>query len=115
MVILQRWWNNDWKALLEKDQLQIEQREGHVFKGWNEGKIDFAPTYKYQKNSDFYTGGNLQSKEKRRTPSWCDRILWYGKGLKQLSYGRGESKLSDHRPVYSVFMAEVDMLNRNVT
>jgi len=43
----------------------------------------------------------------------CYRILWYGKGLKQISYGRGESKLSDHRPVYSVFMAEVDMLNRS--
>lgn len=106
---------NDWKALLEKDQLLIEQKEGHVFKGWNEGQINFAPTYKYQKNSDVYAGENLQSKEKRRTPSWCDRILWYGKGLKQLSYGRGESKLSDHRPVYSVFMAEVDMLNESVT
>lgn len=106
---------NDWETLLEKDQLQIEQREGHVFKGWNEGKIDFAPTYKYQRNSDFYAGGNLKSREKRRTPAWCDRVLWYGKGLRQLSYGRRESKLSDHRPVYCVFIAEVDTLNRSAT
>lgn len=38
----------------------------------------------------------------------CDRILWYGGGLHQLSYVRGESKFSDHRPVYSLFWAEVE-------
>eukprot|EP01018_Ginkgo_biloba_P038611 Gb_30238 [translate_table: standard] len=103
--------NNDWETLLEKDQLRIEQKAGRVFRGWNEGKIYFAPTYKYCSNSDRYTGENLKSREKRRTPAWCDRILWYGKGLKQLSYVRGESRFSDHRPVYAVFMAEVEMLN----
>ena len=46
--------------------------------------------------------------------SWCrcDRILWFGSGLRQLSYVRGESKFSDHRPVYAVFLAEVETLNR---
>jgi hypothetical protein len=39
----------------------------------------------------------------------CDRILWYGNGLSQLSYVRGESRFSDHRPVYSIFMAEVEI------
>ncbi|MBA0560301.1 hypothetical protein Golob_017209 [Gossypium lobatum] len=43
----------------------------------------------------------------------CDRILWYGRGLCQLSYVRGESKFSDHRPVYSVFSAEVVSINHN--
>ncbi|KAF2288735.1 hypothetical protein GH714_011859 [Hevea brasiliensis] len=43
----------DWQALLEKDQLRIEQRAGRVFKGW-EGSIYFAPTYKYLNNSDHY-------------------------------------------------------------
>ncbi|KAG4950409.1 hypothetical protein AAZX31_12G161800 [Glycine max] len=38
----------------------------------------------------------------------CDRILWYGEGLHQLSYVRGESKFSDHRPVYGIFCAEVE-------
>ncbi|KAJ0694684.1 putative Endonuclease/exonuclease/phosphatase superfamily [Helianthus annuus] len=28
----------NWRALLEKDQLRIEQRRGRVFQGWNEGK-----------------------------------------------------------------------------
>ncbi|TXG63685.1 hypothetical protein EZV62_010679 [Acer yangbiense] len=52
-------------------------------------------------------------KEKRRTPAWCDRILWYGRGLNQLSYVRGESRFSDHRPVYSMFLAEVESVNRS--
>ncbi|CAM6061221.1 unnamed protein product [Sphagnum tenellum] len=39
----------------------------------------------------------------------CDRILWYGKGLRQLEYKHIESRLSDHRPVSSTFMAEVEI------
>ncbi|KAL8254976.1 hypothetical protein R6Q59_033197 [Mikania micrantha] len=102
----------NWRALLEKDQLRIEQRRGRVFQGWNEGKIYFPPTYKYLMNSDRYTGDSLHHKEKRRTPAWCDRILWYGGGLHQLSYVRGESRFSDHRPVYSIFWAEVESVQR---
>ncbi|KAA8527629.1 hypothetical protein F0562_034976 [Nyssa sinensis] len=100
----------NWRALLENDQLRIEQRRGHVFEGWNEGKIYFPPTYKYSTNSDRYTGDDVHPKEKRRTPAWCDRILWYGGGLHQLSYVRGESRFSDHRPVYSIFWAEVETI-----
>ncbi|XP_072979421.1 type IV inositol polyphosphate 5-phosphatase 7-like isoform X1 [Typha angustifolia] len=103
----------NWKALLEKDQLRIEQRRGHVFVGWNEGRIYFPPTYKYSNNSDRYTGDDTNLKEKRRTPAWCDRILWYGRGLNQLSYVRGESRFSDHRPVYSIFSAEVESINHS--
>lgn len=43
----------------------------------------------------------------------CDRILWFGRGLQQLSYVRGESKFSDHRPVYSIFTAEVESINHS--
>ncbi|KAG2697058.1 hypothetical protein I3843_07G087800 [Carya illinoinensis] len=103
---------HNWRALLENDQLCIEQRRGHVFEGWNEGKIYFPPTYKYSTNSDRYAGDDRHPKEKRRTPAWCDRILWYGRGLHQLSYVRGESRFSDHRPVYGIFLAEVESLNR---
>lgn len=98
----------NWRALLEKDQLRIEQSRGRVFDGWREGKIYFPPTYKYSHNSDRYAGDDMHPKEKRRTPAWCDRILWYGTGLQQLSYVRGESRFSDHRPVSSVFWAEVE-------
>lgn len=44
-----------------------------MFKGWNEGKIYFAPTYKYSYNSDAYAGETGTSKKKRRTPAWYAR------------------------------------------
>ncbi|MCO5601977.1 hypothetical protein L7F22_056104 [Adiantum nelumboides] len=102
----------DWDALLEKDQLQIQRSAGRVFNGWNEGRIYFAPTYKYRANSDSYTLEKVKLGRKKRTPAWCDRILWYGDGLKQLAYVRAETKLSDHRPVYAVFSADVEVLSR---
>ena len=37
----------------------------------------------------------------------CDRVIWYGKGLKQHEYSRSELKLSDHRPVKAIITAEV--------
>ncbi|KAF4370560.1 hypothetical protein F8388_020146 [Cannabis sativa] len=85
--------DNDWDRLLEKDQ----------------GRIFFAPTYKYSHNSDAYAGETVKSKKKRRTPAWCDRILWRGNGIEQLSYIRGESRFSDHRPVCAVFSVEVEV------
>lgn len=51
-------------------QLRIEQKAGRVFKGWNEGNIYFAPTYKYLTNSDHYVAQSSKSKIKRRTPAW---------------------------------------------
>ncbi|XP_023547481.1 serine/threonine-protein kinase STY8-like isoform X3 [Cucurbita pepo subsp. pepo] len=96
-----------------RQNLRLEQRRGHVFERWNEGKIYFPPTYKYSNNSDRYAGDTRHPKEKRRTPAWCDRILWYGRGLHQLSYVRGESRFSDHRPVYCMFLAEVESINHS--
>ncbi|KAM7523721.1 hypothetical protein LguiA_013623 [Lonicera macranthoides] len=100
--------DNNWDTLLEKDQLNLEREAGRVFKGWKEGRIYFAPTYKYSQNSDSYAGETVKSKKKRRTPAWCDRILWRGDGIEQLSYIRGESRFSDHRPVCAVFAVEVE-------
>ncbi|AQK74977.1 Type I inositol polyphosphate 5-phosphatase 5 [Zea mays] len=101
--------DNEWDILLEKDQLAMERQAGRVFKGWKEGKIYFAPTYKYKQNSDSYLWETAKSKKKRRTPAWCDRILWHGQGIEQLQYIRGEFRLSDHRPVCSVFVIEADV------
>lgn len=39
----------------------------------------------------------------------CDRILWDGKGVKQLSYFRSESKFSDHRPVSALFSSRIEV------
>ncbi|KAL6648490.1 hypothetical protein ACP70R_012714 [Stipagrostis hirtigluma subsp. patula] len=102
----------DWKTLLENDQLRGEVCHGGAFQGWNEGAITFHPTYKYYPNSDTYYGagghGGGRKGEKRRAPAWCDRILWHGAGLRQDQYDRCESRLSDHRPVRAVFTVEVD-------
>ncbi|KAJ6976954.1 type IV inositol polyphosphate 5-phosphatase 9-like isoform X1 [Populus alba x Populus x berolinensis] len=104
----------EWNILLKKDQLKAELMEGHVFQGWNEGKIEFAPTYKYYKNSQVYYGCDQKRKgEKKRAPAWCDRIIWSGKGLKQKQYSRGESRLSDHRPVRAIFTAEIEVLSNS--
>ncbi|ONK76975.1 uncharacterized protein A4U43_C02F1830 [Asparagus officinalis] len=99
---------NEWEALLEKDQLRIEQRAGHVLRGWKEGKISFPPTYKYLPNSDCYAFSTAKHGDKPRTPAWCDRILWRGDGMKQISYSRYESQFSDHRPVHSLFSIKID-------
>ncbi|XP_044467501.1 type I inositol polyphosphate 5-phosphatase 4-like isoform X2 [Mangifera indica] len=102
----------DWKALQEFDQLRRELEDGGVFQGWREGDIEFAPTYKYSfSNCNRYSGGVPNSSgEKQRTPAWCDRILWYGKRVKQLSYFRSESKFSDHRPVSALFSTHVEVM-----
>ncbi|KAK3227800.1 hypothetical protein Dsin_007662 [Dipteronia sinensis] len=103
---------HDWRALQNFDQLRREQEEGGVFQGWREGNIEFAPTYKYSSsNCNRYSGGApSRTGEKQRTPAWCDRILWYGKGVKQLSYFRSESKFSDHRPVSALFSTQVEVM-----
>ncbi|KAK4392217.1 Type I inositol polyphosphate 5-phosphatase 8 [Sesamum angolense] len=91
---------HEWQALLEKDQ---NKRMGECWKGGKKGRYIFAPTYKYITNSDHYVVQASIPKDKRRTPAWCDRILWRGQGLKQMCYFRGESRFSDHRPVFSLF------------
>ncbi|XP_022133073.1 type I inositol polyphosphate 5-phosphatase 5 [Momordica charantia] len=105
--------DNDWDRILLKDQLNVEREAGRVFCGFSEGRIQFAPTYKYSQNSDSYAGDTVKSKKKRRTPAWCDRILWRGNGMEQLCYVRGESRFSDHRPVCGMFSVAVELRNRS--
>ncbi|OVA14834.1 Inositol polyphosphate-related phosphatase [Macleaya cordata] len=100
-----------WDGLINSDQLIKELRSGHVFDGWMEGVIDFPPTYKYEFNSDKYVGEYPKEGEKKRSPAWCDRILWFGKGIKQLCYKRADIRLSDHRPVSSSFLIEVEVFD----
>ncbi|KAJ1328886.1 inositol polyphosphate 5-phosphatase INPP5B/F [Microdochium nivale] len=60
-------------SLLPHDQLfrTIKDRKA-LHEGWREGPITFLPTYKY----DVGTTGHFDSSEKKRAPSWCDRILY---------------------------------------
>ncbi|KAJ1686829.1 hypothetical protein LUZ63_018219 [Rhynchospora breviuscula] len=98
----------EWKALLDNDQLRGEVNSGRAFEGWQEGVITFSPTYKYFPNSDTYYDIQGKKGKKKRAPAWCDRILWNGRGFKQMYYNRCESNLSDHRPVRALFYVDVD-------
>ena len=63
--------NSDWETLLSADQLKIEYANGNVFEDFQEGPIDFPPTYKYDLFSEDY-----DTSEKCRVPAWTDRVLW---------------------------------------
>lgn len=97
---------SNWTNLLLKDQLTRAILQGHVFQGFSEQPISFPPTYKYDLNSDVF-----DSSEKRRTPSWTDRILFKsqsGSGIIGCSYDSCRTvRCSDHRPVCAVFTAEL--------
>ena len=61
------------QSLLPHDELRAQQRLRRAFHdGWREGDINFLPTYKY----DVGSVGMFDSGEKKRGPSWCDRILY---------------------------------------
>ncbi|KAJ1289567.1 hypothetical protein BS78_02G174800 [Paspalum vaginatum] len=100
----------NWAVLLENDQLLFEFSRGRHFDGWQEGLITFSPTYKYHPNSDqYYWCFDSARGEKKRAPAWCDRILWRGRGLKQVQYETCDYRISDHRPVRAIFHAECDV------
>ncbi|CAH8574963.1 unnamed protein product [Heterobilharzia americana] len=121
-----------WLDLLRSDQLTIEKQAGNVFRGFEEGPIRFAPTYKYDLFCDDY-----DTSEKARSPAWTDRILWRRVKLafpktdedgivcmqsdspeikwnpgQLLLYNRAELKTSDHRPVGAIFDIEVHVISR---
>ncbi|NXO68687.1 SYNJ2 protein, partial [Phainopepla nitens] len=125
----------DWKTLLEFDQLQQQKSSGKIFKDFYEGTINFGPTYKYDVGSEAY-----DTSDKCRTPAWTDRVLWWRKKLpfektageinlldSDLSadtkvrhtwtpgalmyYGRAELQASDHRPVLAIVEVEVQEVN----
>uniref|UniRef100_A0A8C1DC15 Synaptojanin-1 n=1 Tax=Cyprinus carpio carpio TaxID=630221 RepID=A0A8C1DC15_CYPCA len=111
----------NWDALIAGDQLLEQKNAGQIFRGFIEGKLDFAPTYKYDLFSEDY-----DTSEKCRTPAWTDRVLWkrrkwnfdktvynrinqYPWSPGELKYyGRAELKTSDHRPVVAIM--DVDIL-----
>ncbi|KAM4866384.1 synaptojanin-2 isoform 2-T2 [Thomomys bottae] len=121
----------DWKKLLEFDQLHLQKSSGKIFKDFHEGAINFAPTYKYDVGSAAY-----DTSDKCRTPAWTDRVLWWRKkrpfdktagefnlvdndldGSTKVRhtwspgtlryYGRSELQASDHRPVLAIVEVEV--------
>lgn len=91
----------DYASLLIADQLLIEKASGNTFVGFYEGKIDFAPTYKYIPQTNVY---DRRPDKKLRAPAWCDRILWRGSGI-TLQWYKPVTKMliSDHKPVSAMF------------
>ncbi|XP_051871303.1 synaptojanin-1 isoform X8 [Pristis pectinata] len=121
----------NWDSLLSGDQLINQKNAGHIFREFLEGRINFAPTYKYDLFSDDY-----DTSEKCRTPAWTDRVLWkrrkwpVDKSAEDLDllnssiqdepkltnswspgtlvyYGRAELKTSDHRPVVAIIDIDI--------
>ena len=71
---------------------------------WKKKKINFDPTYKYEKESNKYA----YDEDNVRVPAWTDRIFYCkNKGIKMLSYDCIKNlRYSDHRPVIGTF--EID-------
>ena len=95
----------EYEKLIEYDQLNYcRLRDGGLIE-INEAKINFAPTYKYDTNSNNY----LNDIENLRTPSYTDRILFCQRNnIRNLDYSSIPSIMySDHRPVEASF--EVDI------
>lgn len=117
--------------LLKNDQLLLErgkEDESEVpFAGYQEGPLNFRPTYKFDCGSDDY-----DSSPKQRVPAWTDRVLFAGASTRPGKSGREkapeattqgepparmhlrayrsvpELRTSDHRPVLSSFVMEFD-------
>jgi hypothetical protein len=112
-VVISSVQSGELQGLLVHDQLLREMKfnRGFRLRTFCEGSISFAPTYKYDRRSDEY-----DSSEKRRTPAWCDRILYRARDperVKQTSYRRYEADVSDHRPVSAAFEVTVKAVRQN--
>jgi len=70
-------------------------------------QIEYRPTYKYIPNASGY------DKQSKRTPSYCDRILWRMSNKKRMSSGKkiecrmykpfNKETMSDHKPLVGLF------------
>ncbi|KAL4075459.1 Endonuclease/exonuclease/phosphatase [Scleroderma citrinum] len=99
--------SGDLESLLVHDQLlkEMKYNRGFRLRAFQEGPLTFPPTYKYDRRSH-----EFDTSEKRRTPAWCDRILWRScdpERVVQHHYRRYEATISDHRPISAAFVVTV--------
>lgn len=93
--------------LLLNDQLLCTIASREAFPDFNEGKIDFPPTFKFDKGTGAY-----DTSHKQRIPAWTDRILFRQRSSSKQKFGitvmnydsAHDSMHSDHRPVYGTFL-----------
>ncbi len=97
----------DWRSLRHCDQLikQFNTNPNFALEDFEEAKIDFAPTFKYDVGTQHY-----DTSEKQRIPAWCDRMLWRGQ-VQMKVFKRFESTMSDHRPIGGAFIAPVKSID----
>ncbi|XP_066116223.1 phosphatidylinositol 4,5-bisphosphate 5-phosphatase A isoform X3 [Saccopteryx bilineata] len=81
--------NNQLHQLWEKDQLNMAKNTWPILKGFQEGPLNFAPTFKFDVGTNKY-----DTSAKKRKPAWTDRILWK---VKVPSGGRNPSGQESHR------------------
>ncbi|NXX00314.1 PI5PA phosphatase, partial [Larus smithsonianus] len=112
--------SNILSQLWEKDQLNIAKSTWPVLSGFQEGPLNFPPTFKFDVGTNKY-----DSSAKKRKPAWTDRILWkikspsvgLGAGgrrpsrsvlsVSQLCYcSHMEYSISDHKPVAAIFAVQ---------
>ena len=88
------------RKLLRRDQLMQTIASGQAFAGFDEGKISFLPTFKFDKGSSDY-----DTSHKQRVPAWTDRILFRAKQKVEVCEYESvaDSMHSDHRPVLGTF------------
>ena len=89
------------KKLLRHDQLLQTIASERAFSGFNEGKISFLPTFKFDKGTSYY-----DTSHKQRIPAFTDRILFRSpmNKVRILEYQSiAEAKHSDHRPVFGTY------------
>ncbi|KAF9281496.1 hypothetical protein BGZ68_006616 [Mortierella alpina] len=102
---------HDYDALLKHDQLSSQRSLLKAFSEFEEHAIAFPPTYKYDVGTNIW-----DSSEKRRVPSYTDRILWRSKdpekdSVEPIYYkSHMDLLLSDHKPVSALFKLKVKTL-----
>eukprot|EP01059_Diplonema_ambulator_P010897 TRINITY_DN20914_c0_g1_i1.p1 TRINITY_DN20914_c0_g1~~TRINITY_DN20914_c0_g1_i1.p1 ORF type:complete len:729 (+),score=150.32 TRINITY_DN20914_c0_g1_i1:81-2189(+) len=100
--------SNSWETLLQADQLKkrytrLDQKPAN-FLQFIDLTPSFPPSYKYNPGTNVY-----DTSEKRRVPSWTDRILYKTSDDVQVAKFFVSEKLlaSDHRPVAAKFNVKV--------
>jgi hypothetical protein len=99
----------DLNTLLENDQLYLQRTRSsvsNVFDHYDEAKITFLPTYKFDLGTDIY-----DTSDKGRIPAWTDRVLRKGNNIRQINYNSAPLRFSDHRPVYATFEVDVSLID----
>ncbi|KAM8903969.1 inositol polyphosphate 5-phosphatase K-like isoform 2-T2 [Spinachia spinachia] len=123
--------DQNYDLLWSKDQLTMMKNREQILQQFDEGPLDFPPTYKFDLKSDTY-----DSSGKKRKPAWTDRILWRLRSKAPPSDGPGEEEkkwsaeeeeeeeyplrirqdlytsrmeydISDHKPVVGVFTLQL--------